>query len=86
MRKWQLIPVWTFLFASVCFSPSTSIAADWKDKPEGGIMSIKLNHTILPAKNKAAAAKFRAQLFGLSYTGPAAQFISVAWMAVIADG
>ena len=29
-------------------------------------MAIKLNHTIVPAKDKEAAAKFFAKLFGLT--------------------
>ena len=38
-------------------------------------MSIKLNHTIVPAKDKEAAADFlRAELFGLSYEGPMGHF------------
>ena len=40
-------------------------------------MSIKLNHTIVPAKDKEAAAKLFAQLFGLVYDGPAGHFAPV---------
>ena len=40
-------------------------------------MSIKLNHTIVPAKDKEAAAKLFAQLFGLDYDGPTGHFAPV---------
>ena len=40
-------------------------------------MSIKLNHTIVPAKDKDAAARFLAKLFGLSYDGPMGHFAPV---------
>jgi len=33
-------------------------------------MSITLNHTIVPAHDKEAAARFFAQIFGLQYAGP----------------
>ena len=32
-------------------------------------MTIALNHTIVPARNKEAAARTFAQLFGLSFEG-----------------
>ena len=37
-------------------------------------MSIKLNHTIVPAKDKEAAAKFFAKIFGLNYEGSHGSF------------
>jgi len=40
-------------------------------------MSIKLNHTIVPAKDKEAAAKFFARIFGLSYEGAMGHFAPV---------
>ena len=40
-------------------------------------MSIKLNHTIVPAKDKDAAASFFAKIFGLKYDGPMGHFAPV---------
>jgi len=40
-------------------------------------MSITLNHTIVPAKDKDAAASFFAKLFGLKYDGPMGHFAPV---------
>jgi hypothetical protein len=40
-------------------------------------MSITLNHTIVPAHEKVAAAQFFARLFGLSYDGPMGPFAPV---------
>src|SRR2546430_14839103 len=40
-------------------------------------MAITLNHTIVPARDKAAAARFFAQLFGLSFEGPSGHFAPV---------
>ena len=40
-------------------------------------MAIKLNHTIVPAKDKEAAAKFFAKIFGLSYKGTTGHFAPV---------
>jgi len=40
-------------------------------------MSITLNHTIVPAKDKDTAARFFAQLFGLNYEGPMGHFAPV---------
>ena len=40
-------------------------------------MSITLNHTIVPAHDKVAAAKSFASLFGLSYDGPTGPFAPV---------
>src|SRR4026209_1079755 len=34
MRKLQLMPAWAFILARVCIYPSTSFAAEWKDKAE----------------------------------------------------
>ncbi len=40
-------------------------------------MPIHLNHTIVPAKDKEEAAKFFAQIMGLSYEGPHGHFAPV---------
>jgi catechol 2,3-dioxygenase-like lactoylglutathione lyase family enzyme len=40
-------------------------------------MAIVLNHTIVPAHDKEASAKFFARIFGLTYAGPAGHFAPV---------
>lgn len=40
-------------------------------------MAITLNHTIVPARDKDAAARFFARIFGLSYDGPSGHFAPV---------
>jgi catechol 2,3-dioxygenase-like lactoylglutathione lyase family enzyme len=40
-------------------------------------MAITLDHTIVPARDKVASAKFFAKLFGLSYDGPMGPFAPV---------
>ena len=40
-------------------------------------MAITLDHTIVPAHDKEASAKFFADLFGLSYNGPMGHFAPV---------
>ena len=40
-------------------------------------MPIFLNHTIVPAHDHEASAKFFAKIFGLSYDGPAGHFAPV---------
>jgi len=40
-------------------------------------MAITLNHTIVPARDKEASAKFFAQIFGLTYKGPMGHFAPV---------
>ena len=40
-------------------------------------MTITLNHTIIPAKDKEESARFFARIFGLSYDGPAGHFAPV---------
>ena len=40
-------------------------------------MTIKLNHTIVPANDKEEAARFFARIFGLKYEGPASHFAAV---------
>ena len=40
-------------------------------------MAITLNHTIVPARDKVAAAREFAQLFGLTYAGPGEHFAPV---------
>jgi catechol 2,3-dioxygenase-like lactoylglutathione lyase family enzyme len=40
-------------------------------------MAITLNHTIVPAHDKDASARFFADIFGLAYDGPAGHFAPV---------
>ncbi|CAL1239264.1 VOC family protein [Candidatus Methylocalor cossyra] len=40
-------------------------------------MAIILNHTIVPARDKEASARFFAHLFGLEYRGPSGHFAPV---------
>ena len=40
-------------------------------------MAITLNHTIVPARDKDASARFFAELFGLEYDGPSGHFAPV---------
>ena len=40
-------------------------------------MTITLNHTIVPARDKEIAARFFADIFGLAYDGPAGHFAPV---------
>ena len=40
-------------------------------------MAITLNHTIVPAHDKEAAARFFAHIFGLTYDGPLGHFAPV---------
>ena len=40
-------------------------------------MAITLDHTIVPARDKVASAKFFASLFGLTYGGPMGPFAQV---------
>jgi catechol 2,3-dioxygenase-like lactoylglutathione lyase family enzyme len=40
-------------------------------------MTISLNHTIVPARDKEAAAHFFAQTFGLNFDGPGEHFAPV---------
>ncbi len=40
-------------------------------------MTIELDHTIIPARDKEAAARFFARIFGLSYDGPQSHFAPV---------
>ena len=40
-------------------------------------MSITLNHTIVPKKDKESAARFFARIFGLNYYGPMRHFAPV---------
>lgn len=40
-------------------------------------MAITLNHTIVPARDKEASARFFAQIFGLTYDGPMSHFAPV---------
>ena len=45
-------------------------------------MTIKLDHTIVPAHDKEASARFFARIFGLNYEGPVGHFAPVR----LADG
>ena len=40
-------------------------------------MSITLHHTIVPARESVASARYFADLFGLTYEGPIGQFAAV---------
>ncbi len=40
-------------------------------------MTIELNHTIVPSRDKDAAARFFARIFGLDYSGPGGHFAAV---------
>ena len=40
-------------------------------------MTIELNHTIVPSRDKVAAAEFFARIFGLTYAGAAGHFAPV---------
>ena len=40
-------------------------------------MSITLDHTIIPAHDKEASARFFAEIFGLAYEGPVSHFAPV---------
>jgi catechol 2,3-dioxygenase-like lactoylglutathione lyase family enzyme len=40
-------------------------------------MTITLNHTIVPARDKEAAARFFAEVFGLRFDGPGGHFAPV---------
>jgi catechol 2,3-dioxygenase-like lactoylglutathione lyase family enzyme len=40
-------------------------------------MAITLNHTIVPASDKEASARFFARIFGLTYEGPQGHFAPV---------
>lgn len=40
-------------------------------------MAITLNHTIVPARDKEASARWFARIFGLPYQGPAGHFAPV---------
>ena len=40
-------------------------------------MTIVLNHTIVPSRDKEASARFFARIFGLQYEGPVGHFVPV---------
>jgi catechol 2,3-dioxygenase-like lactoylglutathione lyase family enzyme len=42
-----------------------------------GSMSIVLDHTVVPARDKEASARFFARIFGLKYNGPLGHFAPV---------
>jgi catechol 2,3-dioxygenase-like lactoylglutathione lyase family enzyme len=42
-----------------------------------GLMSIHLDHTIVPAHDKEESARFFARIFGLEYQGPVSHFAPV---------
>jgi catechol 2,3-dioxygenase-like lactoylglutathione lyase family enzyme len=46
-------------------------------RPGANVMTITLNHTIVPARDKDAAARFFARIFGLNYRGPEEHFAPV---------
>jgi catechol 2,3-dioxygenase-like lactoylglutathione lyase family enzyme len=47
------------------------------------VMPITLNHTIVPTRNKDAAARFFARLFDLTYDGPDGYFAPVRLSATL---
>ncbi len=40
-------------------------------------VTIELDHTIVPSRDKEAAARFFSRIFGLSYNGPVSHFAAV---------
>src|SRR5262249_13351247 len=44
---------------------------------EEGVMTIVLDHTIVPAHDKIGSARFFARIFGLDYAGPISHFAPV---------
>ena len=40
---------------------------------------MELNHTIIPSKDKEAAARFFAEIMGLTYEGMTGHFAPVTW-------
>jgi catechol 2,3-dioxygenase-like lactoylglutathione lyase family enzyme len=44
---------------------------------EEAVMTIELDHTIVPARDKEASARFFARIFGLAYQGPMSHFAPV---------
>jgi catechol 2,3-dioxygenase-like lactoylglutathione lyase family enzyme len=40
-------------------------------------MAVQLNHTIVPARDKEASARFYARMFGFAYAGPQGHFAPV---------
>ena len=77
IRKWQMraaadpsgeLPICGVVKSSLC--------------PEGlinteALMTIVLNHTIVPARDKVAAARFFARIFGLNFDGSSDHFAPV---------
>src|SRR4051812_33379037 len=52
-------------------------------------MGIVLDHTIVPAHNKTASARFFARIFGLEYNGPHSHFAPVRvndQLTLVSDG
>jgi catechol 2,3-dioxygenase-like lactoylglutathione lyase family enzyme len=56
-----------------------ALSQTWAEAKAHGeaIMAITLNHTIVPARDKEASARFFAQIFGLQYDGPMSHFAPV---------
>jgi catechol 2,3-dioxygenase-like lactoylglutathione lyase family enzyme len=48
-----------------------------KDNPEEARLTIVLDHTIVPARDKEESARFFARIFGLEYQGPVSHFAPV---------
>jgi catechol 2,3-dioxygenase-like lactoylglutathione lyase family enzyme len=46
----------------------------WHDQPQEVSMAIVLDHTIVPAHDKEASARFLARILGLPYEGPLSHF------------
>jgi catechol 2,3-dioxygenase-like lactoylglutathione lyase family enzyme len=65
---------------AACSGAEDRIWCDRRLKPEqpgGHGMAITLNHTIVPAHDKEASAKFFAEIFGLRYEGTKGHFAPV---------
>src|SRR5690349_24365743 len=48
-----------------------------RQRHPGGPMTIVLDHTIVPARDKEESARFFARIFGLAYEGPQSHFAPV---------
>jgi hypothetical protein len=62
---------------------SSSVVADRGDRDhlfvdhKEALMTIVLDHTIVPARDKEESARFFARIFGLEYKGPVSHFAPV---------
>lgn len=86
-----LFPIFLLIAVVSCVKPPADIdpsnkgveggkdaASDYRTLQEGEAeMPIVLDHTIVPAHDHEASARFFAKLFGLTYEGPAGHFAPV---------